>query len=170
LISFVENIGKKRLEAALAIAGCAASGGTVAAAPTPCGEVPKQFILTASDVLMYVTVWKIYFEEELSQKEVLDLCLELGIITVVAAGTAYVAAKGSTALLKEVINWVGPVGWGVGAALTGSLTGFLGAAWALYCDQRYCQQLQSNSTQPPALTKQQAKITAPAPYSQAALS
>jgi len=162
--SFVNHLGKKRLEAALVIAGCAASGGAAAAVPTPCGEVPKQVVLTASDILMYVTVWKIYFEEDLSQKELLVLLTEVGIITAAAAGTAYLAAKGSTALLKEITNWAGPMGWWVGALLTGSLTGGLGGLWAFYCDYRYCQQAARSSLQPSlAASKQQTALpSAPA--------
>lgn len=135
----MNSLGKKRLEAALAIVGYAAGSSTVTAAPTPCMEIPKQIVLTASDTLMYATIWKIYFEEDLSSKELLAMLVELGLITLAAAGAAYVVAKGSNALLSEITDWVGPLGWGVSAVVSGSLTGLFGAAWALYCDNLYCQ-------------------------------
>ena len=135
----MSSLGKKRLEAVLAIAGYAASGATVSAAPTPCMEVPKQIILTASDILMYTTIWKIYFEEDLSRKEIVVMLAELGLVTIAAAGAAYLVVKGSTALMNEITDWVGPVGWGISAAITGSVTGLLGAAWAFHCDILYCQ-------------------------------
>lgn len=135
----MSSLGKKRLEAALAIASYAVGSGAASAAPTPGVEIPKQLILTASDILMYTNIWKIYFEEDLSSKGVLEMLAEVGIVVVAATGTAYIVAKGSTALLNEITDWLGPMGWGVSAAISGSLTGLFGAAWALYCDNLYSQ-------------------------------
>ena len=135
----MSNLGKKRLEAALAIAGYAVGSGTASAAPTPGSELPKQLLVTASDILMYTRIWKIYFEEDLSSKELLEILVQLGLVSLVATGAAYIAGKASTAILKEIVNWTGPLGWGVTAAIAGSLTGLFGAAWALYCDYLYSQ-------------------------------
>jgi hypothetical protein len=88
---------------------------------------------------MYAQIWKIYFQEELSRKELMAMLTELGLITVAAAGTAYIVAKGSTAILNEITDWIGPAGWGISAAIAGSLTGLFGAAWAMYCDRLYCE-------------------------------
>ena len=139
----MSSLGKKRLETALAIAGYAVGSGTASAVPTPCVEIPKQIVLTASDIAMYTTIWKIYFEEDLSSKGVLEMLAELGLVTVAAAVTAYIVAKGSTAILCEVTDWVGPLGWGVSAAIAGSLTGLFAFAWALYCDNLYSQRVGS---------------------------
>jgi uncharacterized membrane protein len=135
----VNHLGKKRLEAALAVATYAVGSGTATAAPTPGVELPKQLILTASDIIMYTRVWKIYFEEDLSSQGLLEILVELGLVTVAATGTAYIVGKASTAILKEITNWTGPLGWGALAAISGSITGFFGAAWALYCDHIYSQ-------------------------------
>lgn len=135
----MSSLGKKRLEASLAIATYAVGSGTASAAPTPGGELPKQILLTTSDVLMYTSIWKIYFEEDLSNKELVEILAELGLVTIAATGTAYVVSKASTALLKEITNWTGPLGWGVVAAIAGSLSGLFGVAWAIYCDQLYSQ-------------------------------
>jgi hypothetical protein len=135
----VSNQDKKRLEAALAIATYTVSSGTASAAPTPGGEIPKQVLLTASDVLMYTSIWKIYFQEDLSSKQLVDILAELGLVTIAATGTAYVVSKISTAILKEITNWTGPLGWGVIAAIAGSLSGLFGVAWAIYCDNLYSQ-------------------------------
>lgn len=129
----------KRLESVLAVTGYAASSGTAAAVPTPGVEFPKQIVLTASDILMYTTIWKIYFQEDLSRKQLIEMLAEVGMVTIAAVGTAYVVVKGSTALLHEITDWFGPVGWGVAAIVTGSLTGIFGAAWMLYCDRLYTQ-------------------------------
>lgn len=131
--------GKKRIEAVLAIAGYAASGGAVSALPSPGVEMPKQFVLTAADIGMYTLIWKIYFEEDLSHKNLLEILAELGMVTIGAMGTAYVVAKVSTAILSEINDWFGPVGWGVKAAIAGSLSSLFGLAWMLYCDNLYLQ-------------------------------
>ncbi len=136
----VSSLGKKRLDTALAIATYAVGSGTASATPTPGGELPKQILLTASDILMYTNIWKIYFSEDLSQKELIDILAELGFVTVAAAGTAYVVSKASTAVLKEITQWTGPLGWGMIAAIAGSLSGLFGFVWAMYCDQLYLQQ------------------------------
>lgn len=136
----MSSLGKKRLEAVLAVTGYVVGGSAVTAVPTPCVEIPKQIVVTASDILMYTTIWKIYFEEDLAHKQLVEMLVELGLITVVAAGAAYIIAKGSTAILSEITDWVGPVGWSVSAIVSGSLTGLFGAAWALHCDSLYCQQ------------------------------
>lgn len=141
----VNPLGKKRLEAMLAIVGCAAGGGTAAATPTPCAEAPKQLMLTAADILMYASIWKIYFEEDLSHQALLDMLVEVGLVSVAAVGTAYAVARASTALACELTDWLGPMGWGASALLSGSLAGLSGMAWAVYCDRRYCDRA---TTQP----------------------
>jgi hypothetical protein len=138
----VGNLGKKRLDTVLAITTYAIGSGTASVAPTPGGEIPKQFILTASDILMYTTIWRIYFEEELSTKGLIEILAELGLVTFGATGTAYIVSKASTAILKEITNWAGPLGWGFTAAIAGSLSGLFGAIWAIYCDHLYSQKEQ----------------------------
>ena len=133
----MSNLSKKRLESLSAVARYTVGGGALAAAPLPGGEIPKQFVLSASDVFMYTSIWTTYFEEDLSQKELLNMLAELGLITVAAAGTAYIVAKSSTAILSEIANRFGLVGWGVAATITGSLTGLCGLLWILYCDSVY---------------------------------
>ncbi|BAZ17723.1 hypothetical protein NIES4071_96030 [Calothrix sp. NIES-4071] len=135
----MSNLGKKRLEATSIIVTCALGNATVSVAPTPGVELPKQFLLTASDVLMYSRIWKTYFEEDLSSKSILEILTELGLVCAVGAGTGYVVSKASTAILKEIVNWTGPLGWGVTATVAGSVSGIFGAAWALYCDNTYQQ-------------------------------
>lgn len=94
----MSSLGNKRLEAVLAIAGYTAGSGTASSAPTPCVEVPKQIVLTASDILMYTTIWKIYFEEDLTRKELTEVLTELGIVTVAAVGQL-------TSLPKEALPY-----------------------------------------------------------------
>jgi hypothetical protein len=146
----MNDLGKKRLEAAWTIAGYATGGGAVSMAATPGVEVPKQVLLAVSDVLMYGTIWKIYFEEDLAQKELLEILAELGLVTVTATGAAYLVAEATAAIAREISNWLGPSGWGVSAIIASSLTATIGALWALHCDQLY-QERQAQA-EPPAAT------------------
>ncbi|MBD2253779.1 hypothetical protein [Nostoc parmelioides] len=136
------KLDKKRIETVLFITTSSISGATTSAIPSPGGEIPKQFILTASDILMYTSIWKIYFEEDLSSKSLSEILVDLGLVTVGAIGTAYIVGKASTAIIKEITNWTGPLGWGVTAAIAGSLSGIFGVAWALHCDRLYSQKKQ----------------------------
>ncbi|MBE9049377.1 hypothetical protein IQ243_02975 [Nostocales cyanobacterium LEGE 11386] len=131
----MSNLGKKRLEVALAIATYAIGSGTASAAPTPGGEIPKQMVLTASDVAMYTTIWKIYFHEDLSSQGILEMLSQLGLVTLAATGTAYIVSKATTAIVSEITDLLGPVGWGVTAAIATSITGIFAASWAIYCDR-----------------------------------
>ncbi|MGF1499799.1 MAG: hypothetical protein ACFB8W_23675 [Elainellaceae cyanobacterium] len=133
----MNRLGKKRLDVALAIAGYATGGAAAAAAPTPVLELPKQVMFTASDILMYASIWRTYFEEDLSEKHLMDMLTELGIVTIAACGTAYLVGRASTALLCEISDWAGPLGWWMAAVVSGSLAGLSGVAWAVYCDRRY---------------------------------
>ena len=145
----MSELGKKRLEAAWTIAGYATDGGAVSVAATPGIEVPKQLLLAVSDVLMYGTIWKIYFEEDLTQKELLEILAELGLVTVTATGAAYLVAEATSAIAREIADWLGPSGWGVSAIIASSLTATIGALWALHCDQLY-QERQAQAEPPVA--------------------
>jgi len=145
----MSELGKKRLEAAWTIAGYATGGGAVSVAATPGIEVPKQLLLAVSDVLMYGTIWKIYFEEDLTQKELLEILAELGLVTVTATGAAYLVAEATSAIAREIADWLGPSGWGVSAIIASSLTATIGALWALHCDQLY-QERQAQAEPPVA--------------------
>ncbi|WP_414576964.1 hypothetical protein [Anabaena sp. CCY 9402-a] len=138
----MDNLGKKRLETVLAITTYAIGSGTASVTPTPGGEIPKQLILTTSDILMYTAIWKIYFEEDLSSKGLIEILAELGLVTFGATGTAYLVSKATTGILKEITNWTGPVGWGFTSAIAGSLSGLFGAIWAIYCDYLYSRREQ----------------------------
>ncbi|BAZ67508.1 hypothetical protein NIES4106_22630 [Fischerella sp. NIES-4106] len=135
----MSNLGKKRLDVTIAITAYAIGSSGISATPTPGVEIPKQVVLTATDIAMYTSVWKTYFQEELSSKQLTDMLIELGLVTVAAAGTAYIVSKATTAILSEITDWLGPVGWGFTVAIAGSLTGLFGATWAAYCDYLYRQ-------------------------------
>lgn len=144
----MKQLEKKRLEAALAIASYAASSGAVVTAPTPGLELPKQVVLTASDTLLYATIWKIYFEDDLAQKELLEILAEVGLVVVTSVGTTYLVTKGSMVLLGELAGWLGPPGWALKVLVSGSLIGLVAVMWTVMCDRIYISR--SNRSLPAA--------------------
>ncbi|MBW4616721.1 MAG: hypothetical protein KME21_26435 [Desmonostoc vinosum HA7617-LM4] len=133
----MSSLGKKRIDAVLTIAAFSVGGAVASAVPTPGGEIPKQLLFTASDIIMYTKIWKIYFEEDLSSKGLMQILVELGFVTVAATGIAYVCSKANTAILKELMNWTGPLGWVAIAAISSSIGGLFALSWLLYCDRLY---------------------------------
>ncbi|WP_193195640.1 hypothetical protein [Nostoc sp. MG11] len=67
-------------------------------------------MLTASDIAMYTTIWKIYFHEDLSSQGILDMLAQLGLVTLAATGTAYMVAKTTTTIVSEITDWMGRKG------------------------------------------------------------
>lgn len=124
----------------MAILAAVSGGAVVTATPTPSMEIPKQIFLTVADVAMCTIVWDIYFDEELSQKDVKSILLDFGLIAVVSTVTAFITAKAITALISQLINLFGSIGWGIAGLIAGSATGILGVGWACYCDDIYRHQ------------------------------
>lgn len=133
----VNPIGKKRLEAILTISGYAAGDGAISALPSADGDFSKQIAITTSDILMYSSIWKVYFEETLTAQDLQAMLVELGLVTVAAAGTAYLVSQGTNFILRRIIGWLGPIGWWGTALVSGSLAGLFGMAWMAYCDRRF---------------------------------
>jgi hypothetical protein len=133
----VSNLNQKRKRVFVAILAAVCGSGVVIADPTPSIEIPKQIFMTVADVAMCAVIWDIYFDEELSQKDIKSILVELGLITLISVGTAYVTAKAITGLISQLIDGLGSIGWGVAGLIAGLATALLGLAWAFYCDDLY---------------------------------
>lgn len=136
----MSNLRQKRNRVFLAILAAVSGSGVVTAAPTPDMEIPKQIFLTVADVAMCTVIWDIYFDEELSQKNIKSILLDLLLIAVSSVVTALVTAKAITALISQITNWLGSIGWLVAGLIAGVATSLLGVAWAFYCDDLYRHQ------------------------------
>lgn len=136
----MSNLRQKRKRVFLVILAAVSSSGVVTAAPTPDMEIPKQIFLTVADVAMCTLIWDIYFDEELAQKNIKSILLDLGLIGVISVVTAFITAKAITALISQMTNWLGSIGWGVAGLIAGLATSLLGVGWAFYCDDLYRHQ------------------------------
>jgi hypothetical protein len=133
----MSQIKHKRSKAAIAILAAVVGTGVVTANATPDIELSKQVFITIANVAMCIILWDIYFDEELAQKNIGAVLSEFCLITLSSIVTAYILAKGVTAVMSYVVKILGPMGWGLTGLLAGSLTGLLGMGWTFYCDDLY---------------------------------
>jgi hypothetical protein len=133
----ISQVKQKRNKAALAILAAVVGTGAVTLNPTPNIEIAKQMFVTIADVAMCIMLWDIYFDEELSEKTMQSVLSELCLITLSSIFTAYILAKGITALTNYLTHSFGSMGWGISGILAGLFTGLLGLGWAFYCDDWY---------------------------------
>jgi hypothetical protein len=136
----MSQIKHKRSKAAIAILAAVVGSGVVTANATPNIDLSKQLFITIANVAMCIILWDIYFDEELAKKNIGSVLSEFCIITLSSVVTAYILAKGTTALMNYVVQTLGSRGWGVTGILAGLLTGLLGLGWAFYCDDLYRNQ------------------------------
>lgn len=133
----MSNLHQKRNRVFLAILVTVSGSGVVTAVPRPDIEIPKQIFLTVADVAMCTIIWDIYFDEELSQKNIKSILLDLLLIAVISVVTAFITAKAITALISQITNWLGSIGWLVAGLIAGVAISLLGVGWAFYCDDIY---------------------------------
>jgi hypothetical protein len=133
----VSQISRKRKQASIVIFGTIISAGLVTATPTFSLEIFKQMFLTIADVAMCTIVWDIYFDEELAQKDIKSILLELGLISLICVVTAFITAKAMLALLGKLIVMLGAFGWAIAGIIASMTTAILGIAWLFYCDDFY---------------------------------
>ena len=133
----IVRVRRKRTKAALTILATMIGTGAVTLNPTSDIETAKQIFITIANVAMCLMVWDIYFEEKSSQKKIHSICLELLVITLSSIFTAYILARGITALMNFLIQTLGLFGWGLSGILSGLGTGLLGLCWTVYCDDWY---------------------------------
>ena len=137
----MSSLHHKRKKVSIAILATVFGSGLVTATPTPNIEISKQVFLTIANVAMCALIWNIYFDEELSKKDILSILLDLLVVTVISAFTAYATAKGITALIDDITNRLGVIGWLVIGIIASSATSLLGVGWASYCDDLYRHQV-----------------------------
>jgi energy-converting hydrogenase Eha subunit A len=133
----IGQVKQKRNKAAIAILAAVVGTGVVTLNATPNIEIPKQMFITIADVAMCIMLWDIYFDEELSKKTIQSILSELFLITLSSIFTAYILARGITALTSYLTHAIGSIGWGVSGILAGLFTGLLGIGWTFYCDDWY---------------------------------
>lgn len=131
------QIYSKRKRAIIVILATILGAGIVTATPATNLELFKQMFLTIANVAMCTVLWDIYFDEELSTKDIKSILLELGLISIICAVTAFITAKAVLALLGKFVILMGTLGWVMAGVIASVTTAILGIAWLFYCDDLY---------------------------------
>jgi hypothetical protein len=133
----MKTLTQKRKQSCLIILATVLGSAVVAAAPKTNLDTAKQIFLTVADVAMCMVIWDIYFEENLYQKNITSILVELFCVIILSAITAYIASRGITALGDQLIPWLGAIGWWIMGAIAALAAISLGVAWTFYCDDQY---------------------------------
>jgi hypothetical protein len=133
----MKNLAQKRKQSGLVILATVFGSTMVAAAPKVNPDSLKEIFLTVADVAMCMVIWDIYFQENLYQKKIKSILLELFFVIIISGITAYITSRGITVLSDQLIAWLGKMGWGVIGAIAALTVSILGIAWTFYCDDLY---------------------------------
>jgi hypothetical protein len=131
-----QKLMRKRWKALWVIVPTATATGAASATPTPSLETVKQAAVTAADIALMANIYNVYFEEEITQGEMIQLLKDAGILIAVGGTLLYGGIKVTESGLAEVLNFVPGVGWGVSGAITATVTLLVAGLFAMYCDSQ----------------------------------
>lgn len=129
----MSNLRLKRFDAIKTILATSAIEGTADVVPTPVAELEltKQLALAAGDIYMCIEIWRIYFEEEIAEQELINTLLDVGLATLASGVLTYSV----TSLVKSAGQFAGfsPLS----AILSISQSAVLGFLWIRHCEKLY---------------------------------
>lgn len=105
--------------------------------PTPGIETAKEIPLAANEIGMCIRIAQIYSGVEFSKDEIKNMLQEAGIAVGGAVAGAFVAAKAGKVAVKELLNFIPVIGWGIKAVIGGTLTASIGIAFMKFCQLRF---------------------------------
>ncbi|HYH88646.1 MAG TPA: hypothetical protein VEX67_05405 [Solirubrobacteraceae bacterium] len=137
-----DNIATKRWSAAkaYAVGVSGASAGSAAPHVIPGLGLGKHSAIAVVDANMLAGIYYAYFGERPSSETVLSMLRDAGVVLSLAGGVTYAGIKTMDWIANEFLQVVPVLGQGLAAAITGTVTGALGAAWWLSCDAAYKQE------------------------------
>jgi hypothetical protein len=148
------DLMKKRRKALWHIVPVAALTGGASGTPTPGFEFPKQAAVSTADIALLAGIYNLYFEEDVSPRDMPELLKQAGILIAVGGGVVYSGIKLSEAGAAEVLNFLPGLGWVLSSLVTSSVTATVAALWWWYCDRHA-----RNGTKP--LASSSARTTSP---------
>ena len=114
-----------------------ACGSTAASSiPTPVFEVSKQIILAAADVTLCWRIYVLYYDEELSIENIVELLQRAGIIASVGTVLVYTGVRTSQGMADELLNLSG-IGTLVSGLISGSSTALVGLAFLAWINNAW---------------------------------
>ena len=127
----------KFTEASWIILQHSAAGAALEFPPTIGWETTKEIPLAANEIAMCIRIAKVYSGIEYSEEFIKSLLKEAGIATGSAISGAYFASKVGKSVVKELLNFGGPLGWGAKGVVGGTLTACIGIAFMKFCQYRF---------------------------------
>ena len=136
-MSFDEFLAEKRKEAAYKLVTPMLGEFLIMSLPTTGAEIPKSTILSGIEIAIFIDIWKLYFDNNLSDTEVVSLIEELGIMALGVSVLSFLTARLANGLLSEVLNFLPGVGWVFEGFLASLITLISGILWIRYCEALY---------------------------------
>ena len=109
----------KFTEASWVILQHSAAGAALEFPPTPGFETTKEIPLATNEIMMCIRIAKIYSGIEYSREFIKSMLKEAGIATGSAVSGAYVASKAGKGIVKELLNFGGPLAWAAKSVVEG---------------------------------------------------
>jgi uncharacterized protein (DUF697 family) len=131
-------VAAKRRQALKLIAEFSFGSTSVSSLPTPLLEVPKQVVLTATDLTLCWRLYALYYDETLSLDSLLALLKRAGVITVVGGVSVYAGARSLQGMVDEALNLT-IVGTIFSGFIAGSYTAGFGLAFLYWVDRCWQQ-------------------------------
>ena len=114
-----------------------AMGSTAASSiPTPVFEVSKQLLLAAADVTLCWRIYALYYDEELSIDNIIELLQRAGIVTAVGSVLVYTGARTTQGFVDEALN-VSGIGTLLSGIIAGSSTALVGLAFLAWINKSW---------------------------------
>jgi hypothetical protein len=135
VVTLAKSVFKKRVQTVGAIAAAATATAGTSGAPTPLLELPKQSVIAMGDIALCVAIYMIWYDTRITNEEMIELLKDGGMLAVVGGALVYGGVKVTEGLLAEALNLLGPLGWGVSAAITASVTGMVGLTFWMLCER-----------------------------------
>ncbi len=135
-----EDLQKKRYNSFLRItqtAGGAALSGSV---PGPTLEVAKQLGLSIADAWLCLSIYRNYFDKELSQQELGRMLQTSGVVILGGGLAGYLGIRLAQAILSEILEALPIANSIITAIAFGSSTFIVGFAWLAIVEQNYVLQ------------------------------
>ena len=139
VVTMSELTLQKKQRKSLALILEFALGSTAASSvPTPAFEVSKQIVLAAADVTLCWKIYALYYDEDLSIENIVELLKRAGIIASVGSVLLYTGARTGQGLADEVLNLSG-IGTLVSGVIAGSSTTLVGLAFLAWINNAWQQ-------------------------------
>ena len=133
----MSKLSQKRKRVIYTLFAITISNFLITAAPYLEIETLKKILLTFANVVMFIIVWDVYFDEQLAKKSNWSIIQELFAVTCISVITTFILSQAITKIIDWLIADFGTVGFGVAGAIAGIITAIIGVVWASYCDDLY---------------------------------